>query len=301
MRIVIAGSSGFIGSRLVADLAADGHDVVRLVRREPSASGEVSWAPERGVLSPEALAGSDAVVNLAGVGVGDKRWTEAYKRLIRSSRVDTTATLARTIATVSAAGEGPAVLVNASAIGYYGDRGDEELDECSAPGTGFFTDVCRDWEAATMPAEEAGVRVCRIRSGLVVGPRGGLMGRLIPLFKAGLGGRLGNGRQYMPWVSLADEIGAIRFLLDHPEVHGPVNVTGPAPVTNAEFTRALAAAVHRPALFTVPGFALRTVLGEFALDVTTSSRVLPKTLVAAGYRHRHADVNSSLRWAISHR
>src|SRR5262249_10643819 len=155
--------------------------------------------------------------------------------------------------------------------------------------------------AATLPAEEAGVRVCRIRTGLVVGPRGGLMGRLIPLFKAGLGGRLGDGRQYMPWVSLADEIGAIRFLFDHPEVHGPVNVTGPAPVTNVEFTRALAAAVRRPALFAVPKFALRTALGEFALDVTTSSRVLPKALVAAGFQHAHATVDSALGWAISHR
>src|SRR5215468_3234409 len=221
MRIVVAGSSGYIGSRLVADLTADGHEVVRLVRREPAAGGEVAWAPERGVLSPEALAGSAAVVNLAGAGVGDKRWTEAYKRLIRSSRVDSTGTLARTIATVTAAGEGPAVLVNASAIGYYGDRGDEELDEHSAPGQGFFPDVCRDWEAATLPAEEAGVRVCRIRTGLVVGPHGGLMGRLTPLFKAGLGARLGNGRQYMSWVSLADAIGAIRFLLDNPEMRGP--------------------------------------------------------------------------------
>jgi uncharacterized protein (TIGR01777 family) len=295
MRVIVAGSSGYIGTALVTALRQQGHEVVRLVRRTAAGSDEVSWNPAANELDRAALTGADVAVNLAGVGVGDKRWTDAYKREIRASRVDSTVTLSRALAAVE---DGPRTLLNASAIGYYGDRGDEELDERSAPGEGFFPDLCRTWEAATQAAEDAGIRVCHLRTGLVFGPGGGMLKPLVALFKAGLGGRLGNGRQFQSWVSLADEVGAIRFLMDA-EVAGPVNLTGPAPVRNAEFAKALAAVLHRPAVLPVPKFGLRLALGEFAGSAVESQRVLPRVLNEAGYPFRHTDVSSALRWAVS--
>jgi len=297
VRIIIAGSSGFIGTALIDRLRSDGHEVVRLVRRTPQSSDEVSWNPAAGDLDPAALAGADVAVNFAGVGVGDKRWTDAYKQKILSSRVDSTVTLSRAIA---AADPGPPVLLNASAIGYYGDRGDEVLDENSAPGDGFFPDVCRAWEAATQAAEEAGVRVCNLRSGLVVGPGGGLMKRLVPLYRAGLGGPLGNGKQYQSWVSLADEIGAIVFLMTA-ELSGPVNLTGPAPVPNAVFSDVLGHALRRPSLLAAPKFGLKLVLGEFADNTVESTRAVPRMLLDAGYEFIHPDVDRAVRWAVARR
>jgi uncharacterized protein (TIGR01777 family) len=295
VRIIIAGSSGFIGTALIDRLRSDGHEVVRLVRRTRQSSDEVSWNPAAGDLDPAALADADVAVNFAGVGVGDKRWTDAYKQEILSSRVDSTVTLSRAIA---AADPGPRVLLNASAIGFYGDRGDEVLDENSAPGDGFFADVCRAWEAATQAAEEAGVRVCNLRTGLVVGPGGGMMKRLVPLFKAGIGGPLGNGRQYQSWVSLADEIGAIVFLMNA-ELSGPVNLTGPTPVPNAVFADVLGHALRRPSLLPAPKFGLKLVLGEFADNTVESTRAVPRVLLDAGYEFIHPDVDRAVRWAVA--
>jgi uncharacterized protein (TIGR01777 family) len=294
MRIVIGGAGGYIGGALVARLKQDGHDVVRLVRRTPVGSDEVRWDPAAGELDRAALAGADVAVNLAGAGVADKRWTRAYKRVISASRVDSTVTLSHAVA---AAKDGPKTLLNASAIGYYGDRGDAVLDEDSAPGDDFLADVCRAWEAATESAEDAGVRVCHLRTGLVLGPRGGMLKPLLPLFKAGAGGRIGNGRQYQSWISLADEVSAIAFLATA-DVAGPVNLTGPEPVRNSELVKALADALHRPALVPAPAFALKVVLGGFASDVLGSIRAMPAVLAKAGFSWQHPTVDAAVRWAV---
>jgi uncharacterized protein (TIGR01777 family) len=294
MRIVIGGASGFIGTPLVERLRAAGHDVVQLVRREPQAENEVQWRPNQTELDPAAVDGADAAINLAGVGIGDKRWTNEYKALLRTSRVNSTDALARAIAT---AANPPRTLLNASGAGFYGDAGDREVDESAPAGTGFFPDLCEAWEAATLPAEKAGVRVVHLRTGLVLGPGGGLLGTLLPLFRLGLGARLGSGRQWMPWISLADALGAIEFLLSA-DIVGAVNVTGPVPVTNAEFTRTLGGVLHRPAVLRVPGFALRLVAGEFGGEALASQRVLPAVLAEAGYPFTHRDLESALRWAL---
>lgn len=293
----MAGSSGFLGAQLVQRLAADGHEVVRLVRRVPQHSGEMSWRPSSGQLDPAALAGADAAVNLAGAGVGDKRWTDAYKEVLRSSRVDSTNTLARAIAAAPADSR-PAVLLNASAVGWYGDTGDRPVEEEAPAGEGFLASVCRVWEAATAPAADAGVRVVRMRTGLPLHRSGGaLKPQLLP-FRLGLGGRLGSGRQWVPWISLADWLEAAAFLLEHRELAGPVNVVGPAPVTNAEFTKALGRAVHRPAILPIPEVGLRIALGGFAAEAVTSSRVLPGVLTRAGFRYQHPDLDGALHAAL---
>jgi uncharacterized protein (TIGR01777 family) len=296
MRIVVGGSSGLIGSALVRRLQADGHEVVRLVRRTAAGSDEVSWSPADGVLDPAALAGADVAINLAGAGVGDHRWTDAYKETIRRSRVDSTVTLSRAIA---AAGNGPRVLLNASAIGYYGSRGDEVLTEQSTPGDSFLSDVARAWESGTQAAEEAGVRVCNLRSGLVLSAAGGLLERVTQLFRYGIGGKLGTGKQFMSWVSLADEISAIKFLMTHDDVAGPVNLTGPEPVRNSEFTKVLGELMRRPTVFPAPAFGIRMVLGQFSEDVLASIRAVPSVLTDAGFVHQHKDVRAALQWALT--
>jgi uncharacterized protein (TIGR01777 family) len=295
MRIVIGGSSGFLGTALVDRLRTGGHEVVRLVRREPAGPGEVAWRPSVEPLDPAAVEGTDAAINLAGAGVADRRWDDGYKELIRSSRVNSTQVLASAIATAK---RPPRVLLNASAVGFYGNTGDTEVDESSPPGDGYFPDVCRVWEAATGRAEEAGIRVAHLRFGLVLGSAGGLLPPLVRVFQRGLGGPLGNGRQWMPWISLADTVSAIEFLLGS-DVTGAVNVTGPAPVRNADFTRTLGRVLHRPAVLPVPGFALRLVLGEFGGEALVSQRVLPAVLTGAGYRFEHPDLEPTLRWSLS--
>jgi uncharacterized protein (TIGR01777 family) len=296
MHVAVTGSSGLLGSALRRALTAEGHRVSRLVRRPSTGPDEISWDPAAGVLDPAALAGVDAVVNLAGAGIGDKRWTDAYKRELLDSRVVTTTLLARTMAAMDTP---PAVLLSASAIGIYGDRGDQVLTETSAPGTGFLAEICTQWEAATEPASAAGIRVAHLRTGIVLSREGGALNKMLPLFRMGLGGKMGNGRAYWSWISLEDEIGAIRFLLDNP-VSGPVNLTGPEPATNAEFTRTLGAVLHRPTLLPVPSFGPKLLLGGELAEALlfTSARVVPQALADAGYTFRHPDLASALRSAL---
>jgi uncharacterized protein len=279
MRIAISGASGLIGSALVAQLKDQGHTINRFVRREAMADGEFAWDPAEGIVDPSGLAGVEAVINLSGAGVGDHRWTSRYRREILQSRTSSTTTLVAAIAEMA---EKPAVLINASAIGYYGDTGQRAVDENDQPGDDFLAEVCLAWEAAAEPARALGVRTVALRTGLVMDAHGGALARMIPLFKAGVGGKLGNGRQWWSWITLADEVRAITHLLTAP-VDGAVNLVAPNPVTNAEFTAALARALHRPALLPVPSIALRTALGGFATEITGSKRVLPTVLTESGF------------------
>ena len=297
MDIAVTGSSGLIGSA-----PRRGPTGRRDIGWSPSSAGRPGRArsrgdPERGTIDAAGLEGLDAVVNLAGAGIADRRWSAERKALLLRSREAGTTLLATTLAGLA---HPPPVLLSGSAIGYYGDRGEEVLTESSAPGRGFLPDLCGTWEAATRPAEDAGIRVVHLRTGLVLAPKGGMLRRMVPLFRLALGGRLGRGRQYWPWVALDDEVGAIRWLLDH-DVRGPVNLTGPRPVTNAEFTRSLGEAVHRPAVLPVPPFAPELLLGrELARELLfASARVVPAALEAAGYRFRHPDLESALRSAVS--
>lgn len=297
MRILIAGSSGFLGSRLVARLRSGGHEVVRLVRRSPNGPDEIRWDPTAGRLDRAVVSDVDAIVNLAGAGVGDKRWTDAYKRTLLTSRVEATSTIATAIA--AHGGPRPPTLLNSSAVGFYGDTGDTPVDERSRPGQGFFAELCVEWEAATRPAGDAGARVVHLRTGFPLSRDGGVLKPFYLQFRAGVGGKLGNGRQYMPCLSLPDWLGAIEFLLDRDDLSGPVNLTGPVPVTNATFASTLARLLHRPSLIPAPGFALRLLVGEFGGEVLVSQRVLPGVLTGAGYQFRHPTVADTLRWAIT--
>ena len=293
MRVVIAGSTGLIGTSLVPALRSAGHEVLRLVRRRPQAPDERGWSPSEDRIDAGALDGADAVVNLCGAGIGDERWSDRRKQVLLESRIAPTALIARTVAEA-----GVPALVNGSAVGYYGDTGDTPVTEDSPPGSGFLADLCRRWEAATRPAADAGARVALARTGLVLSPAGGLLGQLKPLFSLGLGGRLGGGSQHMPWISLDDEVAALRFLVEH-DVSGPVNLTGPEPVTNAAFTKAFAAVLHRPAPWVVPGFALRAVLGEAADETALAGqRALPAALQQRGFTFTHPDVESALTAAV---
>jgi hypothetical protein len=293
MRILVSGSSGLVGSALLKRCSTSA-DIIRLVRRDPKPGGqEIRWDPQAGQMAAEALEGLDAVVHLAGDNIAAARWTAAKKARIYRSRVEGTALLAQTLAKLA---RPPKVLVSASAVGFYGDRGTEELDESSPLGRGFLASVCRDWEAATEPASRAGIRVVIARLGVVLAREGGALARLIGLFRLGLGGRLGNGRQYLSWITLGDVVEAILFLLESDSLRGPVNLVAPQPVTNREFTRALGRALHRPTLLPTPAFALRLALGEMADEMLLSSaRVLPRKLVRAGYPFRDPNLESALR------
>lgn len=293
--IAVAGSSGLIGSALVYALRATDRRVVRIVRRAPSTADEVFWNPDTGEFDAGALAGVDVVVNLCGVGVGERRWSGAFKQSLRDSRIGPTEVLASAVVDA-----GVPALVNASAVGYYGDTGNRTTDETAPPGRGFLAQLCHDWEAAAAPAVAAGVRVVLARTGLVLSPTGGVLGRLRPLFSLGLGGRLGSGRQYMPWISLEDEVRALLFAIDDDELAGPVNLTGPAPVTNAEFTAALGRAVNRPTPMIVPGFALRAGLGEFADEgLLIGQRAIPAALERAGFGFGHHTIGEALAYATA--
>ncbi|GAA2931553.1 TIGR01777 family oxidoreductase [Kitasatospora cinereorecta] len=294
-RIAVTGSTGLIGAALVRSLRADGHEVVRLVRRPAATGDEVQWDPKRQYVDVAGLVGCDAVVHLAGAGVGDHRWTEAYKREIRDSRVLGTAAIAEAVASLDTP---PRVLLSGSAIGYYGDTGDRAVDETAPPGEGFLPSVCVEWEEAAAPAEEAGIRTVLARTGLVVARQGGAWGRLFPLFKAGLGGRLGNGRQYWSFIALHDHVAAMRHLLDTESLSGPVNLTGPSPVTNGQVTAAMGRVLRRPTLLTAPAPALRIALGGFAEDVLGSQRVLPGQLLDSGFSFAFPGIDEAIRAAL---
>ncbi|MEY5145247.1 MAG: hypothetical protein RL745_616 [Actinomycetota bacterium] len=301
MRVIVTGSTGLIGSALCASLSADGHQVVRFVRastKGSTGSDDITWNPTAGDASgipAGALEGVDAVVHLAGAGVGDKRWTDDYKRVIRDSRVLSTRTLADAIA---ASTHKPRAFVSGSAIGYYGDTGDTQVDEASPRGRGFLSDVVVAWEQSADAAKQAGVRVVHPRTGLVASKHGGAWQRMLPLFKLGLGGPLGNGRQWWSWISLRDEVRALRHLIDS-ELTGPVNLVAPQPATNREVTKALAAAVHRPALLPAPAFALRAVLGEFSVEVLGSQRVVPAALQRSGFTWLDSDLAGAMATLVA--
>ena len=304
MKVAVTGSSGLIGSALVADLRSQGHQVIRLVRRSPRSADEVRWDPRSADAGlspkPEVLEGLGACVHLAGAGVADRRWTARYKAEIRTSRVLGTRTLAGALAKL---GSPPATLLCASAIGWYGDTGGREVDESAPAGSGFLARLVRDWEAATGPAADAGIRVVNLRSGLVLTPAGGLLARLLPLARLGLCPRFASGAQVMSWISRQDEIRAISFLLSRKDITGPVNLTAPAAATNSEFTAALAAAVHRRDLpwLRVPALVLRLGLGEASVELLTSARVTPKRLLEAGFSFGDRTVPEALSGELSTR
>jgi len=293
VRIAVTGSTGLIGTALVAALRDGGHRVIRLVRQTPASEDEIAWDPlaPTGGLTPGALDGLDAAIHLAGANVAGRRWTAAYKEEIRASRVRGTRALAGALA---AASTPPPVLLSGSAIGWYGDTGGRQVDESSPAGSGFLPGVVREWEAATRPAQEAGIRVITMRSGVVMSRRGGVLARMLPSFRLGLGARLGSGNQVMSWITLADYAAIVSFLLAHTEITGPVNLTTPHPVTNAEFTSALATAVHRPGLLFLPERALRLAIGGVSSDILASARVMPRRLEGAGYRFRFPDLPAAL-------
>lgn len=295
MRIAVTGASGLIGSALVPHLRAVGHEVQRVVRRTATAPDEISWDPAKGTIDLAALNGVDGVVHLAGAGVGDHRWSDSYKREILDSRVDSTNTIVRAMQQVE---HRPRVLVSASAIGWYGDTGDRIVDETAPAGTGFLADVVRAWEGASQVAIESGIRVVNPRTGLVVAKSGGAWARMFPLFKLGLGGKLGNGKQYWSWISLRDEVCALQFLLEQEHLSGAVNLTGPKPVTNAEVTKVMGQVLGRPTLLPAPQFALKAALGEFSTEVLGSARVVPAVLEQAQFRFQDPTIESAIRTAL---
>ena len=298
MKILVTGSSGLVGTALVRALARAGHTVCRLVRPQ-SAGGEgakegfaVPWNPATGELGGAGV-GADAVVNLAGASIAGGRWSTHRKELLRASRIDTTRALVNALAKMNAR---PSVLASASAIGYYGDRGDETLTEDSKPGTDFLAGLAQEWEAEAMKAEALGIRVALARFGIILAREGGALPKMLTPFKLGAGGRLGSGKQWMSWVTLEDVVGGVRFAIENPAVRGAINVVAPQPLQNAEFTKVLAKALHRPALFPAPVFALRLALGEMADALLLSSlRVAPQMLDKLGYRFLHSDLSAALK------
>ena len=296
MKVAITGASGLIGGALVPFLTAGGHEVLRLVRRAPRAKDEARWDPEAGEVDAAALDGVDAVVHLAGVNIAGRRWTEARKALLRSSRVGPTRLLAGALAGLK---KKPRVLVSASAIGYYGNRGDAWVTESDAPADDFLGRLSAEWEAAAEPARKAGIRVVHPRIGVVLSPAGGALGKMLLPFKAGLGGVVGPGTQYMSWIALDDLLGVIHHLLDRADLEGPVNAAAPEPVTNAVFTKTLGRVLGRPTVAPVPAFALRLALGEMAdAALLASTRVRPERLQASGYRFRFPDIEGALRHVL---
>ena len=316
MRVAIAGASGLVGTALAADLAADGHQVVRLVRRAARSADEISWDPQAAAtgaagpavdaqsasapaaLDPAALAGIDAVVHLSGAPIAGGRWTQSRKAELRASRIGTTEVL---VAAMTAADAGPRVLLGGSAIGWYGDTGNQVVDEAAPSGAGFLPELVRDWEAAAGPAGAAGIRVAHLRTGVVLAAGGGMLSRLALPFKLGLGAKLGSGGQYLSWISLRDEVRAIRFILAGSSIQGPVNLTAPQPVTNAEFTAALATALGRSAVLRLPAAVLNAALGEVAGELLASARVVPRKLLDAGFTFADPDIAAALAWVFASR
>jgi uncharacterized protein len=297
MRILISGASGFLGSAIRPALAAAGHSSFALVRRTPG-ENELQWDPER-PLDPQTLNGFDAILHLAGKNIAG-RWTEHFKSEVRASRVDGTRTLATAAAESFRSTGTPNVFIAASAIGYYGNRGDEVLTEQSKPGSGFSAEVCQEWENAANPAAEAGIRVVNLRIGVVLAKHGGALQAMLPAFRLGLGGKVGDGRQYMSWIALDDVVGAFLFALTNDNLHGPVNVVAPQPVRNSEFVQALGKALNRPSIFPLPAFVVRTLFGEMGESLLLGSALVrPAQLEAAGYTFRHSELDEALRATLS--
>ncbi|MFM6840872.1 MAG: TIGR01777 family oxidoreductase [Candidatus Planktophila sp.] len=285
-RIAITGASGLIGSALVGHLKSEGHTVQRLVRRTPVSPDEVKWDPKTGYVDIEALRGVDAIIHLAGAGVGDKRWNRKYKAEILNSRLLGTTAIANAVSELA-----PQVFISASAIGWYGESGNRAVVESDKCGDDFLAAVCREWEGAADTAHNT--RTVKIRTGLVLDPTGGALGKMLPLFRFGLGGKMGNGKQWWSWITLHDLIRAITFILDN-DISGPVNLTAPNPVTNQEFTSALARAMHRPALFPAPAIALKLAMGGFSAEILGSKKVMPTVLTAAGFEWDYPHITNAL-------
>lgn len=294
MDVVLAGASGLLGTALRDSLRADGHRVKQLVRHPVAEPDTDSWDPAQGLLDPDFVRGVDAVVCLSGAAVAGRRWTDEYKQTIRTSRMDSVGTIARTLADTAGSDGSAPVFIAASAVGYYGDTGDRVTDETGPAGDTFLARVCVEWEAAAEPARAAGLRVVHLRTGHVLAKQGDLMKKLVPLVKAGIAGRLGNGRQYMPWISLSDHVAAVRFLLDN-DLSGPVNMVGPHPVTNAEFMKSLGRVLHRPTLLPAPRFGARLVGGELADEAFIGQRAVPRKLLDAGFTFEHETLDAALR------
>lgn len=294
MRIVVAGASGLIGSALVTELRSGGHEVLRLVRRATRAADERGWDPPAGRMDEGVLAGADAVVNLCGAPIAGGRWSQARRQLLVNSRVEPTEVLAAAVAE-----QGIPLLVNASAAGYYGDKGDQVVEETAPGGTGFLADLCQRWESATQRAVDAGARVVRLRTGHVLARKGGLVGMLKPLFKLALGGRLGSGRQYMPWIHVDDQVAAMRHVIEHDSLSGAVNVCSPNPVTNAEFTATFGRTVRRPAPWFAPAPLLKLAVGDTDGETLYSQRMVPTVLAADGFTHRHVHLDETLKSLLS--
>jgi uncharacterized protein len=293
MKVLVTGSHGLVGTALVEALTANKHHVLRLVRASSSSNTNISWDPDAGTIDKHKLEGLDAVLHLAGESIASGRWTEEKKRKIRESRVSGTQLIAKTLAQLS---QRPATLISASAIGYYGDRGDELLTEQSRAGTGFLSDVCVEWESATRPASEAGIRVVLTRFGIILDKKGGTLAKMLPPFRMGIGGRVGDGKQWMSWIALDDVIGGLRFVVENQRISGPANFVAPNPVTNAEFTKTLGRVLSRPTLFPVPKFGARLAFGEMADALLLSSqRVDPVRLKSENYSFRFPALDKALR------
>jgi uncharacterized protein (TIGR01777 family) len=294
VKIMLAGGSGLIGTALTSELRKNGHEVLRLVRRAPSAPDERGWDPPAGRMDESALAGADAVVNLCGAPIAGGRWSHARRQLLVNSRVEPTEVLAAAVAE-----QGIPLLVNASAAGYYGDKGDEVVEDTAPRGTGFLADLCQGWETATQRATDAGARVVRLRTGHVLAKRGGLVGMMKPLFFLALGGRLGNGRQYMPWIHVDDQVAAVRHLIEHDTIAGAVNVCSPNPVTNAEFTAEFGRVMRRPAPWFAPAPVLRVAVGDADGEILYSQRMVPTVLAENGFTHGHPSLDETLSSLLS--
>jgi uncharacterized protein (TIGR01777 family) len=292
MKVLIGGSHGLVGTALIKSLEAEGHEIFRLVRHYPDSSSEIEWSPDRYSIALARLEGFDAVVNLAGESIAEGRWTEDKKRRIRESRIKGTKLLGDALANLT---NRPKTFICASAVGYYGDRGDELLTETSTPGKDFLADLCVEWEKATALATEKGIRVVNTRFGLILDPNGGALAKMLPPFRLGLGGSIGSGKQWMSWIALDDVVGALKFALANEELNGPVNFVAPNPVTNAEFTKRLGEALSRPTLFPIPAFGVRLAFGEMADALLLSSqRVAPKRLKEAGYEFEYQQLEAAL-------
>lgn len=293
MKVLVTGATGLVGTALGAALKADGHEVFRLTRSEPKEGNDITWNPNSHDLPKARLEGLDAVVHLAGENIAGKRWTKAVKEELRKSRVDNTKFLCDTLAQLQ---QPPKTLICASAIGYYGIRGNEILTESTTPGTGFLADLCRDWEAACEPARKMGMRVVNLRIGVVLSPKGGALAKMLTPFRMGVGGVIGSGRQYWSWVAIDDVVGAIQFCLTNSHMSGPVNATAPTPVTNTEFTKTLGSVLGRPTIFPMPAFAARLALGEMADDLLLgSARVMPFRLSESNFQFKYPKLDDALR------